>query len=598
MSDEADSARGAGRLLSRLALGLVALLLAAQVALFVWMSPRGFDISDESYYFQQYLHWRDLSATATFFGAVFELPFRLMDQSIAGIRVAGLLLLLVSSGFLARASLRRVGNGTDVAKEYQSPVFVLAAMAGAMLYYSYLSTLRAPSYNLLALTAAMAATGVLLLLTDGVGSPSSPRSRWALALVYGSLLALTALGKPTSGALLTLVHAIFVLTLGVRWLRQQLGPLVLLATLGAGSVFGLLQLIHPSWISVVRESLLIGSVTDGRSLVLLARGLAWELQRLPLVFWGFAASVIGLALLLSRQAKPARAAAPMMAVSLVMVCVMLINVDRQTALWLPLVALATLALFGLARADRRGGWSILLMLLAVPLALSFGTNMQMLRHSQINAAFAWTALVAALHALYCAGRVGTWTLSICLVVLTLPGLVLQVQAALLASHTYRLHTALSMQNVPVVLGPASTRLLVDAETAMSVNTISAAARAAGWQPGLDMLDFTGDGPGWVFSLGGRPLGVPWLLGGYHGSDAAAALLIGRLPEAALRRSWLLSSDTTARRIEGWSQSLANRIGADSHELVATVRVRAPYFWPERQTMERVDLQLWRPKALP
>ena len=113
-----------------------------------------------------------------------------------------------------------------------------------------------------------------------------------------------------------------------------------------------------------------------------------------------------------------------------------------------------------------------------------------------------------------------------------------------------------------------------------------------------MLDFTGDGPGWVFSLGGRPLGVPWLLGGYYGSDAAAALLLSRLPENALRRSWILSSETTSRRIEGWSQALANRLGAGSHELVATVQIRAPYIWPERQVAARVELQLWRPRTAP
>ena len=588
-----DSARDSGRLARRWGLGLVTLLMVAQVALFVWMSPRGFDVSDESYYFQNYLHWRELSATATFFGAVFELPFRLMGQSIAGIRLLGLLLLLVSSGFLAFECLRRIADEKDAAQFPQLAVFVVAAMSGAMLYYGYLSTLRAPSYNMLALTAAMLATGLLLRLTDGM---KVARSRWAMALIYGSLMALCALGKPTSGALLTLIHAIFVLTLGVLWLRQHLGPLVFWAALGAGGVFGLLQLIHPSWISVVRESLLMGATTDGRGLVLLARGLTWELQRLPLVFWGFAVLVTGLALVLIRKVKPWRGATAAMTVTLVMMCVVLISVDWQTALWLPLVGLATLVVFGLARADRPGGWSIMLMLLTVPLSLSFGTNMPMLGHSQINAAFAWTALLVALYALYSAGRVGAGTLSICLVAMTLPGLVPQVQAALEARRTYRQHTALGEQNVSVTLGTTPTRLLVDAEMAMSLNTLSAAARAAGWQSGHDMLDFTGDGPGWVFALGGRPLGVPWLLGGYSGSEAATALLLGRLSETALRQSWLLSSDTTARRIGGWSQMLATRLGTDSHELVATVQIRPPYVWPEIKTTERVDLKLWRPKV--
>jgi hypothetical protein len=574
---------------------LVSLLVAAQVALFVWMAPRGFDVSDESYYFLQYLHWRELTATATFFGAIFDLPFRWMGHSIAGIRVLGLLLLLGSSGYFAFESLRRLANRNEAAPASQLLVFVPVAMSGAMLYYGYLSTLRAPSYNLLALTAAMLATGLLLRLTDGL---NTARARWAQALIYGALMALCTLGKPTSGALLALIHAIFVLTLRTCWLKQHLGPLVFLSALGAGGVFGLLQLIHPSWTSVVRESLLIGAATDGRSLVVLARGLTWEVQRLPLELWGFVVVIIGLAMVLIRQVKPFRGAAATLTLALVMVCVVLISANWLTALWLPLVALSALVVFGLARADQTGGWSILLMLLAVPLALSFGTNMPMLAHSQINAVFAWTALLAALFALYSAGRVDVRTLSICLLVMTVPGLVPQVRAALEARHTYRQHTSLGEQNVSVLLGASSTRLLVDAEMAKSLSALSASALAAGWQPGQGMLDFTGDGPGWVFSLGGRPLGVPWLLGGYPGSDAAAALLVSRLPEAELRQSWLLSSDTTVRRIEGWPQSLVARLGAESHELVASVRIRAPYVWSKLQETEHVNLQLWRPKARP
>ena len=45
------------------------------------MAPRGFDFTDESYYLLNYLYWRDLTATVSFFGAYFELPFRMLGKA-------------------------------------------------------------------------------------------------------------------------------------------------------------------------------------------------------------------------------------------------------------------------------------------------------------------------------------------------------------------------------------------------------------------------------------------------------------------------------------------------------------------------------------
>ena len=58
-SREAGSAVPMSKLGWRATLTVVILLLV-QVGLYVWMAPRGFDFTDESYYFLNYLYWRDL----------------------------------------------------------------------------------------------------------------------------------------------------------------------------------------------------------------------------------------------------------------------------------------------------------------------------------------------------------------------------------------------------------------------------------------------------------------------------------------------------------------------------------------------------------
>ena len=146
----------------RAMLPLLALLLA-QVGLYVWMAPRGFDFTDESFYFLNYPYWRDLIGTVSFFGAFFEWPFRMLSQSVPAIRIFSLLLLLASSAFFTREVLGYVSRRDDSTSE--TPwAFVAVGMAASLFYFGHLSTLRAPSYNLLALCSMLLATGLLLRL--------------------------------------------------------------------------------------------------------------------------------------------------------------------------------------------------------------------------------------------------------------------------------------------------------------------------------------------------------------------------------------------------------------------------------------------------
>ncbi len=145
-----------------------AALLIAAAALYIWMAPRGFEFTDESYYFLNYLYWRDVTATVTFFGAYFELPFRLLGQSIFGIRVFTLVALVIASGFFTRESLR-FSRQSDAAEAGPLLPFVLVGIAASFFYFGYFVSVRAPSYNLLALCTMLIGTALLLRLTMGGG---------------------------------------------------------------------------------------------------------------------------------------------------------------------------------------------------------------------------------------------------------------------------------------------------------------------------------------------------------------------------------------------------------------------------------------------
>ena len=134
---------------------------------------------------------------------------------------------------------------------------------------------------------------------------------------------------------------------------------------------------------------------------------------------------------------------------------------------------------------------------------------------------------------------------------------------------------------------------VDAETGRALAGLQRASLQTGLAPGQAMLDFTGDGPGLVLALAGKPVGIPWLVGGYPDSPTWADRLVQSLPEEKLRRAWLLSSPDNPRAIPGWSAMLARKLGPGSHELAASLPVRAPSVWG-KQPAPTATLCLWRP----
>ena len=157
-----------------------------------------------------------------------------------------------------------------------------------------------------------------------------------------------------------------------------------------------------------------------------------------------------------------------------------------------------------------------------------------------------------------------------------------------------LFSALGEQKMPVRVGTGVNTILVDATTRATLQSVMEAARAAGFMRGDAMLDFT-DSPGLVYALGGRPLGSPWLLGGYGHSQALAARVIAQLSSDSLQGVWVLSSDDSPRAIVGWQQMLDTRLGAGALEQAVTVRIQAPY----RRLVagpDSVDVQVWKPRA--
>lgn len=581
----------------RVSLPPVAILLSA-VALFVWMAPRGFDFTDEAYYFLTYLHWRDFSGSISFFGAYLELPFLLLGQSVTGMRILGLLLLLACGAFFSREALAYWAR-RDGAEQNTPWAFVIVGMAASMFYYSHLSTLRAPSYNLLALCSMLVATGLLLRLLERSAVVSHARITMFL---YGAAVGVCGLSKVTSGVLLVVGHVFFLALAHRDWRLRHLTEFLAFSLAGVFMNVVVLQWTHPQWLDMLLKGVATQGAIGSHGPLDLAGGL-WSniLEMLPQLL-PLAVVAEGGVVWLIKWVGPASSAGISALVTAIVGGCALGLILGSPHWWLPLLALTTLLLWSVEffcckqKKSKRDGaidFTLMALLIAMPLAYSFGTNMSVLDHSQMAAVFPVMAIALRLNRLARLGILRQPALVVCLTALCLPPLALQVRAATDVDYTYRQLSALGEQTIPVQLGPVGTTLLVDAETRKSLNAVIDAARAAGFVTGEAILDFTGDGPGLVYALGGRPLGRAWLLGGLPGSSAVAANMIASLPEETLRSAWLLSSDNNPRAIKAWTQMLEARVGPGTHALVATVTIRAPYHWGERGP-DRLTVHIWEP----
>lgn len=585
----------------------VALLLCLQVGLFVWSADRGIDFTDESYYLLNYLHWREFTAAVTFFGAYFDLPFRLLGQHVGAMRIFGMVLLMAAGGFFAwrvmafaasRGGVRRGRDGAALGRGAVHPApGVVVGMLSACFYYSYVATLRAPSYNLLVLICVLGTTGLMLTLAQGCGTRAQ---RCATAFSYGLLLGACALGKAPSAVTLVVCHGAFYAVYNRQRRSFELAAMVVA---GVAVNLMLLQALRPGWFQVLRDGVMMTTALDGRYgsipfATLRDAVLRGALRLLPVL----ALTTLVFGFVVRRWGGAHRVVLSGLVVVLVSGIMLTIQLQGYGKSWWALLLFGTALLGWAERVCRKpaaatagvpGALGVTVLLFALPVVYSIGTNGSLPAHTQMAAVFGVIAIMLPLQRLWASDLIHPGALALALTVLCLPTLVSQWRSLTEPNFTYRLRAGLLDQRLPLVLGAAGDVLLVDALTRDNIAAISHAMGAAGYVAGEPILDVTGDGPGLVYALGGRPVGVPWLLGGYAGSERVAMVVLSTVPIATLRQVWILSADDNPRALRQWAPMLRERIGGPSHALAGSAPFVAQYRADGRPP-EPLTLSLWRP----
>jgi len=578
----------------------VAVLLGLQLAVYAAMSGRGFEYTDEAFNLLNALHWREFTATYTLFGAYLEAPLHALGDSLTAMRLLSPLALVVTGGLLGlevRSSLwgREAGPGA-----LPTLLYALLGAIGSMYYFSFFMTLRVPSYNLISLCAAMLSTALLLrCLAQPVSQSALP-----LALTYGFTVGACGFAKATTGLLTVMLHVVFMLCVHRDWSWRGFGGLLVAALLGLGLQVGLVTLLHPDWLASLQAGVSLFSYDNGGKLGGMFNDFRWDMQRLA--HWAPAAAVgltawwalAHLSLQKDRLRWMTLAAVPMVLV------LSLFWIDiRLAAFWWPAalicgLLLATLQVCALPRSARRAAicrelpyWLLFLLL---PFAFSFGTSMSVLWHSRSAAVFVVLLLVIRLDALSRLGLLTRPALTLCVTLLCVSPLWFQLHSLVDYSGTYRLaHPLLAQtQTIQTPLGEVK----VDPQTHADLTALISTARQAGLRPGMGVLDFTGDGPGRVLVVGARPVGVPWLVGGYPESPRWAERLIGMLKPEVVSGAWIMSSPDGPRTIAAWHKPLVAKLGPSSHEVAAVVRLGRSAGMSANGDGGPITLCLWRPRV--
>lgn len=197
-----------------------------------------------------------------------------------------------------------------------------------------------------------------------------------------------------------------------------------------------------------------------------------------------------------------------------------------------------------------------------------GTNTAVAKRSMWALVFVGAAGVVASRALLSPRLARTAALTIAAAGLPISVLMLVYSM----ENPYRSPTPLRKQTTELSVGPSpSTKILVDEEAARYITELRTAFHQNGGTEGAPVLDLTGASPGALFAIGAKAVGLPWMIGGYPGSEPLAVRALSFVPCAELTRTWLLLSPSGTRPLPN---TILNRAGLNVPR-VSVARVREP-----------------------
>lgn len=600
----------------------VATVLACISALlfFIYSAGFGFDITDEGFYLQSLLHPGDVEVGVSLWHQVLAPLLRVTGPDLTGFRVLGAAALGACVVFLGYRFETAHGYRPGAHGALRNWSIVALLVIGSLHYYAL--GLLTPSYNLQSLAAAIVTVAAAWRLVASPGRRT--RRHLMLCVLIGVGCALSALARPTGAISLATVTVIWI-ALSIRsrdvWLYVLWSASVAIVLVGLQIAVMALYLDLGVMSFFRRGAEVYTGLLAGHSI---ERFLVEHPLRLAgLVIGSFGgAAVLAILVLAVADAVLPRMAALLRDRSA--------RIERLPSGWrdrsLALLALAALfaaPLIGPMRLEHfseglanlagvlTGGYAYLAIrairvarhagseprdmpdrrvvmqpvafgafCLMVSYSVSFGTNASIILHMSLSSVFAVLFMIRlALGAEHLFGQkhaLAAVSLVISVAVLS------NVQASLI-QHYRSPEPIFSMAERVDIAGLGAVRL--DVATAQYLRDLRAAAESHGFIPGTPLIDLTGGTPGAAVILQAKAPVMPWIVGGYSGSETVSRFLLGQMSPSDTAHAWILTAPGGTRSLSSDVLDGIGRVLEADYQPVATLT-----------TGHRAETQiLWRPR---
>lgn len=515
-------------------------------------SAYGIEFTDEGFYLNWVSNPFIYDGSTSQFGFIYHPLYAIVGGDIAALRRANVLLTFVLAWGLVYALFK-----SFALQDEESRIALLVAAAGlaTSVFAIFDSWLITPSYNSLALQALLLASiglvlagkkstaasvsGWIMLATGGwlafMAKPST-----ALALAIGAFVYLLVSRKLTIRlALLAAVVVAFLLFLSALVIDGSVGGIVQRLQLGIefnqllGGGHSLMQILRIDDFQLAegaKQAVVFVGVAS-----FLATGGAIGANRIGQIISLFVAlaAFVYIASLIAGEIHPVR------------------NLGLFQRLLIFGVVGATI-LSGLAIGRAEGlknitleQWVLVALFFVMPHIYAFGTNNN---YWQVGS---WAGIFWLLGGVGMLVRMGRNRLN-CTFVLPLALVVQAVMATLLVTgweRPYRQPEPLRTNEKVLEIGShQQSKLVLSADYAAYIESATTAARSAGFEPGMPVLDLSGQSPGILYVLGAESIGQAWIIGGYPGSLERAAAALRLVDCEKIASAWVLFEPDGPRSI--------------------------------------------------
>ena len=504
--------------------------------LFAWLvyyCNYGLNLSDEGFYLTSIASPFPyaINVVVSLFGFVYHWPYQWAGGDIAVLRIANVTLTMALGWSLSFLVIRRLWTVS-----WPQAAVLSAGIASLALVAFYNRVRLTPNYYTLTIqSVSMVMIGLLLAdrperIRQGLG--------WILVGVGGWCCFMA---KPPTAAAIALIVMLYVALLRRKSLLPMLGAALVALALLIGTAYlidgGITGLVT-RMVNSAEMEILLGA---GHEVSRMFRidGLATSRSELAIAM--LVATALLLSIFMGSTHKLLRSLA-LAAVSIVTTAIALLGVDpisiKPSALFLVPIFTCVGAMFYrealVARAQACPSIALALIFLVLPHLFALGSNLNYWTLSRAAALFWTLAAVALLSPLAQQGR----SLDILLPLTVFAQLITAsvVNAGMLNpwSQVKDLRAYTSVMSMP-----GGGKLVLSQSFRDYLAAARVQARAAGLEVGAPVVDLTGLAPSLLYVLEARALGLPWLIGGFRGSNAVAVETLGLEECADLAKAWVL-----------------------------------------------------------